>query len=515
VVKKEIRLQYTGYVMLAAKLIGVATGLIFQFILARAIAPGSDDYGVWGNIAYIIPYFTMFAGIVPFWVMRCVARQQQGATKTGLAMNLVFSAISMLVYLTVIPIILPWLLAEAQVANPSAYLPIYLIASVQIFEMYLIGVFEPCLQASTPESVGYGLILQQITRVIVAYIIIVPLGQPLLGALIATIIAILAQLIFYYKLLAPDLKQRVQWSYVKEWLKGSILVTYSVIGGQVMAFVFIMLIIFGGVRSMEIYYLALQIATVVTHSSSLSFALYPKLLTEKREDHVQDAMKIVLMFALPMTIGALVLSHSYMLLFRPETVAEFPGSETVLSILALDSLVVVVSGIYSSVLIGVETVDHQKLSFRSLVKSKLFLFYSLSFVHSAISIPFSYYALTTFAFQEPLTAALSVVAINSIARFAMFLALVAIARKMMKVVIPWRSIGKYCLASAAMAAILLLLPPSTRISTTLLWTLLGGAVYLCVLVLIDKETRSLPKTVLKEMRGRNKHGHEEAAFGTI
>jgi len=515
VAKKEIRLQYTGYVIFAAKLIGVATGLIFQFILARAIAPGSPEYGIWGNLATIIPYFTLFAGLVPFWVMRCVARQQPGAAKTGLAMNLLFSVISSLVYLAIIPLILPSLLSEAGVANPSAYLPIYLIASVQIFEMYLIGIFEPCLQASTPESVGYGLILQQVARVIVAYIIIVLLGQPLLGALVGTIIALFAQLIFYYRLLTAEMKQRIRWTYVKDWLKGSVLIIYSVIGSQVMAFVFIMLFYFGGARSMEIYYLALQVATVVTHASSLSFALYPKLLTEQHSSHVRDAMKSVLMFALPMAIGAIIMSHSYMLLFRPETVAEFPGSEIVLSVLALDSLVIVVSGIYSSVLTGVETVDQQKLSFKSLAKSKLFLFYSLSFVHSAISIPLTYYALTTFAFQEPFTAALSVVAINSIARFAMFLVLVIVVRGMMKVTVPWRSIGKYGLASAAMAAILYLLPPSTRISTTLLWTVIGGAVYLGVLVLIDKETRSLPKTVLNEVRGKKKPTSNETHVETI
>jgi hypothetical protein len=150
-----------------------------------------------------------------------------------------------------------------------------------------------------------------------------------------------------------------------------------------------------------------------------------------------------------------------------------------------------------------------------LAKSKLFLFYSLSFVHSAISIPLTYYALTTFAFQEPFTAALSVVVINSIARFAMFLVLVVVVRGMMKVAVPWRSIGKYGLASAAMGAILYLVPPSTRISTTLLWTVIGGAVYLGVLVLIDKETRSLPKTVLNEMRRKTKPTPNETSIDAI
>jgi len=177
VARKEIRLQYSGYVIFAAKLIGVVTGLIFQFMLARAIAAESPEYAIWGNITTVLPYFTLLSGIVPFWVMRCVARGKEGATKTGLAINLVFSIIATAAYLVIIPLVLPLLLSEAGVPNPAAYLPFYLIISVQIIEVYLIGLFEPCVQARTPQSVGFGLILQQVVRLIIGYVIIIQLGQ--------------------------------------------------------------------------------------------------------------------------------------------------------------------------------------------------------------------------------------------------------------------------------------------------------------------------------------------------
>ena len=125
--------------------------------------------------------------------MRCVARGKEGATKTGLTINLLFSLISTAAYLVVMPLILPSLLSEAGVSNPAAYLPFYLIVSILIIEQYLIGLFEPCLQARTPQSVGYGLILQQVFRVIIGYVIIIQLGQPLLGAVVSTIIALFVQ----------------------------------------------------------------------------------------------------------------------------------------------------------------------------------------------------------------------------------------------------------------------------------------------------------------------------------
>jgi hypothetical protein len=502
VARKEIRLQYSGYVVFAAKLISVATGLIFQFMLGRAIAADSPEYAIWGNITTVLPYFTLLAGIVPFWVMRCVARGKEGATKTGLTINLLFSLITTAAYLVIIPVGLPLLLSEAGVANPAAYLPFYLIVSVQIIEVYLIGLFEPCLQARTPQSVGYGLILQQLFRIIIGYVIIIQLGQPLLGAVVSTIIALSVQAVYYFKLLAGELKQRVQWGYVKEWLKGSVLIIYSVVGGVIANFVFIMLFYYGGYSGMEIYYAALQIANVITHAGYLSFALYPKLLTERRGEDVTVSMKTVLMFALPMTVGAISLSSSYIVLLRPG-MAMYPGVEWVLVVLALDSLVMVVSGIYGSVLTGVETVDRERLSFKSLVRSKLFKYYSLFYVHFAITIPITYYVLTTYALHQPLVAAFSVCLVNSVVRFAMFLILVILVRGMFKVAIPWRSIAKYAFASAAMSVVLFLLPYTDRISTTLAWTAVGGIVYLAVLMAIDKEARRLPRSILQEIRGKS------------
>jgi hypothetical protein len=350
-----------------------------------------------------------------------------------------------------------------------------------------------------------------LVRLAVGYIIIIPLGQPLLGAVVSIIIALSVQLVYYYRLLAGELRQRIQWGYVRDWLKGSVLIVYSVVGGQIAALIFILLFWLGTAIGMEIYFIAMQIANVITYASALSFALYPKLLTEKKSEHVTDSMKTVLMFALPMTVGAIALSGSYIVLLRPATLNNYPGAEWVLIVLALDAFVTVISGLYGSILTGVETVDQEKLSFNSLAKSKLFRFYTLSYVHSAITIPTTYWALTTFAFQQPLLAALSVVVINSIVRFAMFLVLVIMVRGMMKVTIPWRSIAKYAVASAAMGLVLALLPYSSRISITLLWTAIGGAVYLGVLLLIDKETRSLPKSVLQEIRGKQNNNSKPVA----
>jgi O-antigen/teichoic acid export membrane protein len=491
--KKEIRLQYSGYVIFAAKLLSVVTGLIFQFMIARSTT--GPEYDLWFNLNDVLGYFTLFVGVLPFWVMRFVAREKEGATKTGFLANLTISLIATFIYLALIPLITSALGISGKYGDQ--YISLYFIVAVQIVELYSISLFEGCLQASIPQTVGYGLLVQQLCKVILGYIIIIYLGQPLLGAVVSTIVAFSIQIAYYGRLLREELRRQIKWEYVKEWFKGSLANIYNVLGNQIAALIFIMLFMYGGIGGRGRYGVAAQVANVISYSSFLAFALYPKLLAERKHEDITISLKMVLMFALPMTAGAIALSDSYITLFRPE----YPDSGLVLVVLAMDALVATVSGIFSSVVYGVETVDeNEKISFRNLVKSRLFIVFSLPYLHSAITIPVTFYVLTAYVINQPLQAALSVAIINSSARFAMFLILYAVTRKVVKINIPWRSITKYVFASAVMAIVLFALPHPTRITTTLAMTAIGGAVYLALLMSIDKETRKLSKAVLQEVK---------------
>ena len=65
---------------------------------------------------------------------------------------------------------------------------------------------------------------------------------------------------------------------------------------------------------------------------------------------------------------------------------------------------------------------------------------------------------------------------------------------------PWKSILNYSFASAIMAGFLLLTEHPTRISTVLLYTLVAGAIYLAVLLIIDKDSRGLVKAIIGEIK---------------
>jgi hypothetical protein len=510
VAKNDIRLQYSGFVIFAAKMLSVVTGLMFQFMVAWSTS--GEQYDIWFNVNDVLAYFTVLVGVAPFWVMRFVARGKEGSAKTGFVTNLIVSAISTVIYLAFIPFILPML------GISGDFLPVYLVACLQIVELYALTLFEGCLQATIPQTIGYGLLVQQVGKVALGYVLIVQMGQPLIGALVATIVAIAIQLVYYFQILAFQFKQKIHWGYVKQWVKGSMANIYNVIGIQISAYVFIMLYEIGGDGGRGRYGAAATITNVISYSSFLAFALYPKLLAEKKREDITTALKMVLMFAIPMTVVAVVMADSYITLLRQD----YPDASIILVVLALDTLIAVTTNVLSAVLYGMEGVDQdEKISFKALVKSRMFIAFSLPYINSAIMLPLTYFVLTNYAFNQPLQAAFYLSIILAITHCVSLAVLYNLARKSTKIDIPWKSISKYVLASAVMGAVLFFLPHPTGVSETattmevlfnigqvLVLTGVGAVVYLAIVIAIDKEARKLPKTMLQEIRGKKTHALE-------
>ena len=496
--KKDIRMEYSGFVIFAAKMVSVVSGLVFAYMVARELlvpAPGTGKtyYDLWFNVNDLTGYFTLMAGVLPFWAMRFATRGKEGSIKTGILANLTISGIATLTYLLLIPLI------TTALGISQAYLGVYFVVAILILETYFMSILEASLQARMPQAIGYGLIVQQIARVILGYVLIINFHMLLLGAVIANLAAYAPQIFYYLKLLAQELKQRIKREYITEWLKGSLVNIYNVVGNQIASYIFIMLFTYGGENARGELGAGATIVNVITYSSFLAYALYPKLLAERKSEHITTALKMVLMFAIPLTAGAIALSDSYIRILTDK----YTDAGPVLIVLAMDSFVAVISSFYSTVLFGVENVDEgAQLSLRQLAKSRLFLVFSLPYLHSLITIPTAFYLLSNYARNQPFQAALCVSIINAVARFTTFLILYIIVRKMIKMHIPWKIIAKYVLAAAVMGATLYVIPHPTRTYMILAETAFGGLIYLLVIMAIDKEARALPKSMLKELKRR-------------
>lgn len=485
--KEEIRTHYSGAILFAAKLATVATGIIFTVTVAAALSQA--DYGAYGAfVNVIIPYFTILSGPISFWTMRFVARGKKGATKTGIFGNLIVSLITTLIYFAALPLV-----TSSQ--GLEKYVLVYTVAAAQIIETYMIAVFEACLQANRPHFVGYGLLVGELLKVLSVYLLVVRLQLGLLGAILTLGTAFAVKAGFYFYVMRKELREKIVLSYIKEWLKGSTFNLYSIAGNQLASLTFVFLVIYGGTIGYSYYYASMQIANIIAYSTFLAFALTPKLLADPNLDEATASLKYVLMFAVPMTAGVLAIPSSFLLFLKPT--GEYAVAAPVLAILAIDSLISTISTIFTYVLYGVERVDEKaEIPFKQVAKSRLFIAFSLPYVHSGITLPIAFYALTNLAGGNQVLMAMYVTAITAVARSVTFMILYNVLGKDVKVNIPWKRIGKYVAASVVMALLLFRGHPVSRAST-LIFTVRGGLVYIAVLMAIDKETRTLTETVLQ------------------
>ena len=487
-VKSDIRLKYSGLVVFASYILSVATGLAFVLMITRNVS--TEEFGVWGNISDLSNYFILLSGVIPFWATRFVAREHGGSAKTGLIANLFISAAATSIYLALVPTILSVL----QIS--SVYAILYTIVSAQILELHIISALEAVLRAKQPQTIGYALLIFEACKVVLGFTLILHLKLGLQGALYSIIISYAIRIAFYIKLTVKELKESVKWSYLKEWLKASPINIYNIVGNRIAAFSLILLFLYGGEVSRAYYGAAATFTGIIGYSSLLAFALYPRLLSGSSSEDVSVSLRLVMTFAIPMTVGVMVLSDSYLTILK----VDFAEARPVLLLLAINVLCLTLSQVFDTVVLGTERVDVKaKIAFQKLVKSRLFLLFTLPYIQSAITLP-TIFVILTFIAKTSLEAATYLALISLIVGLAMLLCNYIIARKCLTFNFPWKNVAKYVIASAVMVAPLLVIPHPTRLLLTLGLTVLGGIVYFATLATIDQETRELIKSILNEAK---------------
>jgi O-antigen/teichoic acid export membrane protein len=438
----------------------------------------------------VLAYFTPAAAIAPFWAGRFFARGHRGSAKTGLIVN----ALMALVFFSIYILLIPMIMSALQVTD--RYHVLYLVLSLRVIEVYLNAALESIVYMRRPEALGYGSTIYETIKVAAGFILIMMFGLKLLGAILSMIIAGILKVAFYFRRAAHEFREKVNWGYVREWFKASIFNIYQMIGQSISGFTLIILFIIGGHLARAYFGAATTIASVIGYSIALSSALYPKLLQDGRPEDVSISLKMVLMFAVPMSFGAIILSYLYLVVLNPLYVDAVP----ILQILSLVYLCGAISSVFESVVYGMERLDEKaKIPLRSLIKSRIFKLAMLPYIHSMLVLPSLFYILTFYA-SSPSEAAFHLGWLNLLTGFAFMLARYKMARSCISFVFPWKSLLKYCFSSGLMAVTLYLIPIPRRLFLAIAATGLGAIIYFTVLWMIDEEMRNLVRLMLKETK---------------
>ena len=161
-----------------------------------------------------------------------------------------------------------------------------------------------------------------------------------------------------------------------------------------------------------------------------------------------------------------------------------------------------ISQFYASCLMGAEAFDAEgKISLRKLVRSKIFKVFTVAYIQAAIALPLTYYVLTAMPVAGSVDAVAYVVTINIGVHLSTFIGLYWYMRSSARIPVAWESITKYILASILMGIALFLLPNPSTLIFTVAKAVVGLAIYIALLLAIDKQARELLNLIFEEIKG--------------
>ena len=369
----NIRVTYTGFISFFVAIITVITGSIFTLILTRTLT--QEEFGTWGLIGGITQYVIVFGAIITFWSTRDTARNLESG-KTAILGNMFLSIVAVVFY-----IVISYFLSN----EASLDVNIFFFSVVLIPIIFLTGILTAITLGWKPHVISYGLLAFGISQIIFTTIFVYYLDLGVSGIIIANFLSHSINALILFRYSKHKIFQKFNYDYLKRWIKLSWVPLYpwlATIFGALEISIFT--IMTGSVMGLAIWTAVMSVSAMITHVSTISKAVYPKLLGDKDFHYLRDNISLLFFFNFLMTGLIIVFAKPVLYALNPIYAHAYP----VVIILAINHFFVVLTTVSIQNLIGIENIDlDKKASFRNYLSSKLFYPHTLRFIETLIFIP--------------------------------------------------------------------------------------------------------------------------------
>lgn len=477
---RAIRLRYTGLVAFLARIGSIFTGLAFTVLVTRNLSV--SEFGLWQYISILCSYLLFPNALINYWSTRFTARGYN-VGKTHVCLSASFSFAALVAFLAI---------SVWGSRDLTADVSVFFLASLTIPFLYLSQALEALAYGHRPELPQYGFVVFEVSKIALGTVFVLLLRMGFYGVLTSVILAYAVQAAFLAITQLSFLRGSLDWNVAAQWIKSSWLPAYGLLPGTLLSFDTLLVTVLSNSTEPIAYWRAAQVIFgMVSYSAFLASALYPKLLSGGGSRDVETVLKLVLMFAVPMVVGAFVLAKPLLAILK----AEYVVASDIVRVGVFVALISATANVFSGAIAGLESVDKEgQLSFRKLMKSKLFLIPSINMVASAAYLA-SLFIITRLILSYdaenayimiPFYANISLLIVNALT----LLYLYAILKKILKFSFPALSLLKYTVAAMPMIVVFFLYPPVGSLKT-IAEALVGGCIYFSLLLLIDKEAREL------------------------
>jgi hypothetical protein len=235
----------------------------------------------------------------------------------------------------------------------------------------------------------------------------------------------------------------------------------------------------------------------------LATGLYPKLLAKPDSETVETALKLMMLFAIPMFGGILVLSGQLLTILR----ADYAAGAFVLYVYAGAYLLDSLGTTLDTIITATEHADmNNETTFRELVKSKLFFLPTLTYISGALYLSILLVFLKLFA-AEPIQAAMYTGLAYIFATVPVFIIRYKTAKKSLPFSFPIRSLTRYIFATVLMVVFLSQINLGSTLTRVMIQAMIGSVIYFGAVLLIDSETRMLAKNIIEFISEKLRSGN--------
>jgi hypothetical protein len=390
-------------------------------------------------------------------------------------------------------------------ANVKADTIYFLICGIQIPIWYFGNTFSAIAYATKPHVQSYISIAFESLKVVIGFFTVAILNLGLFGAIISIILAQLFQTLYTLYFIRDKIAGSFNKAMAKKWLTISWIPIY---GSMVSLVLSLNVIIVSNLprSTLPAAYIEAPASVLgaVSYSSLVAYALYPKLLSHGSGRDVETSLKLVLLFAIPLTVGAFILAKPLLCVLR----VQYAATDGILRVMSIATFFSCVSSVFESVITGAERVElKEDATFRDYVKSGIFLLPTLSYVQALFYIP-SLFFITYYFVSRGLKNYLLLVFYCSLSQVITTVPIVFYkwhrAKKMMHFNFPWSSVTKFLIAASVMSIFLLIFYPYQAVSEIIGNVLsaltpviaIGALIYLGIVYAIDRDFRSLVSSII-------------------
>jgi O-antigen/teichoic acid export membrane protein len=491
-----IRVAYTGFITFGGRIASILTGLIFTVIVTRQLSV--EEFGTWGLINGIIVYAIIIHPIISYWSTRETARGEKSG-KTAISTTSLFSTVGIGIYI---------LIAYFVGLQSNAEVNILIFAGILVPVIFINEGLNAIITGFKPHVRSYGFMVFEITKIPIALLLVYYFQWGLEGAIIASVIAYLSSIIILFSYAKEKLRSKLNKKYVIKWKKLFWIPLYRTAPSLIsMSDVIVFSVITGSVVGVAYYTAARTIGFLVTHSRAIGSGVYPKLLEGGNEKILQNNLIQFFYVAFPLMALSIILAKPGLFALNPIYTIAVP----VVILLSLRQFLTTMNLLLFQSLQGIEKVDlDEKSTFKDYAKSKLILFPTFQMIRHGIYIGSLIIILVVINNEN--TAEIDLVfywaLIGLIIEIPLFTYILKLTKKSFTLKLDFKSILKYLGSCIIIFGIIYGFMEEYLVyennifeflPKVIIFGMIGTIFYIIMTYLIDKKTKILVKSVIKEL----------------